>query len=925
MGNLTNKYVKDTYDGLIKLQDETSGVKATLQPLQDGLGNDLPAQVSSTEFIITGSLQGNASTATSASYATTASYAENVVLPAGIVSGSEQIILQDTTGDLSGSRIDGSVSEAVSASYAENATSASHAVQSDNATSSSYAENATSASHAVQADNATSASYALNGGVTSIIAGTNITIDQSTGDVTINSAGGVDTTYDLNSSQSGTDVDVNLVGSDATTDTVKLVAGSNITLTDDGSNNITIDAAGAPATETALRTSVTGKNVTGSPIPKGTPCFVTGSGTGGNLVGLVPADASNPSLMPATVIAGEDLDPDAEGEAIVVGFLNGVDTSLFAAGQSIYVAVGGGYTNVRPTGSAVLIQKLGNVEKVHPSNGSGVIKGPGWYNDIPNIQEGYFWAGDADGVAQAISTGSFARRDEQNTFTQNQTIQGTLNVKGGSGTDLIVTGTATITGTANINSQLTVGSTPLFTFMNGNALETINTTTGNIIGVSADNAAYGNTGWAGPGIWGNDPSDNYPVLIGFQGKTDWTDGRITMLKPTEFNGDIIAQGNVSLNNGTTNINTNNVDFYVSTGNYFGITTDGGDVGFYPGGGAKTQLNNNTEITGQLSINANASATGSFIISGSMEAILPYPSEGVVDPFIIVQGQDSPRSPNSPIGLSQMGIYNGSTGTYDGFLIEQWDSPSYNWGSDFSVSPAGMSFAMYGEAGGSGLFSLSDVGSGRSSFSTSATSMTLGGFSTTGITIGSQTTTNQQTGLFGSTIYVGSTLNRTSNIFVKTSGTTQMDQDTLTINANNTNLNSNQTYVGGMLNFSNSPFVTPPLDIYPNMGILTDTLFAFSNVLQSNPQSGSRIDLATDSAFDNCSLFFGTSWNGNDEKGFQVYNNGFAEMNVNVDRCNMNTVMRLQQQDPLPGGSTGDLAVSGSALYFHDGATWNVIS
>ena len=37
---------------------------------------------------------------------------------------------------------------------------------------------------------ATTASYALNGGVTSIIAGTNITVDQATGDVTISSTGG---------------------------------------------------------------------------------------------------------------------------------------------------------------------------------------------------------------------------------------------------------------------------------------------------------------------------------------------------------------------------------------------------------------------------------------------------------------------------------------------------------------------------------------------------------------------------------------------------------------------------------------------------------------------------------------------------------------------------------------------------------------
>ncbi len=49
------------------------------------------------------------------------------------------------------------------------------------------------------------------------------------------------TTYDLSSRQNINDVDITLSGSDSSSDIVKLVAGTNITLTDDGSNNITID------------------------------------------------------------------------------------------------------------------------------------------------------------------------------------------------------------------------------------------------------------------------------------------------------------------------------------------------------------------------------------------------------------------------------------------------------------------------------------------------------------------------------------------------------------------------------------------------------------------------------------------------------------------------------------------------------------
>ena len=68
-------------------------------------------------------------------------------------------------------------------------------------------------------------------------------------------------TYDLDSIQVGSDVAVTLVGSDATTDTVTLVAGTNITLTDDGSANITIDAANVDQTIT-LTGDVTGIGTT---------------------------------------------------------------------------------------------------------------------------------------------------------------------------------------------------------------------------------------------------------------------------------------------------------------------------------------------------------------------------------------------------------------------------------------------------------------------------------------------------------------------------------------------------------------------------------------------------------------------------------------------------------------------------------------
>ena len=56
--------------------------------------------------------------------------------------------------------------------------------------------------------------------------------------------GGTDTTYDLGAVVAAGNMNIALTGSDSSNDVVTLQAGTNITLTDNGSNNVTIDAAG---------------------------------------------------------------------------------------------------------------------------------------------------------------------------------------------------------------------------------------------------------------------------------------------------------------------------------------------------------------------------------------------------------------------------------------------------------------------------------------------------------------------------------------------------------------------------------------------------------------------------------------------------------------------------------------------------------
>lgn len=155
---------------------------------------------------------------------------------------------------------------------------------------------------------------------------------------------------------------------------------------------------------------ITGKNVGLTTIEKGTPLYFTGSGTAGNIVGILPADAGNPDRMPAGGVAGEQITAGSEGDVYIYGYINGVNTSAFSSGDDVFVAVGGGYTNIKPTGSA-FIQKLGNIEKVDPTNGSGVIQGPSWYNDLPNWEIGRVMVGRSTG--QPV-TSSLVYLDEAN-------------------------------------------------------------------------------------------------------------------------------------------------------------------------------------------------------------------------------------------------------------------------------------------------------------------------------------------------------------------------------------------------------------------------------------------------------------------------------------------------------------------------------
>jgi len=146
---------------------------------------------------------------------------------------------------------------------------------------------------------------------------------------------------------------------------------------------------------------VTVRNVSGGTLPKGTP--VHANDVTGNVADVIAADASNSSAMPATYVLNEQINNNAQGVAIVIGTITGIDTSAFSAGDVVYVASGGGFTNVKPTGTN-LIQNLGVVTRSNSTTGSGVVYGSGRSNDVPNLPTGKFFIGSATNTLESAYT-----------------------------------------------------------------------------------------------------------------------------------------------------------------------------------------------------------------------------------------------------------------------------------------------------------------------------------------------------------------------------------------------------------------------------------------------------------------------------------------------------------------------------------------
>jgi hypothetical protein len=208
-----------------------------------------------------------------------------------------------------------------------------------------------------------------------------------------------------------------------TTSTITPAAGDTVTAVDSVTTNTTGHVTGLnlksitlpTASESSETIDIQVKNISsangGINLSKGDPVYIYGSvGASARLyVDLADADSTatnnlGDGKMPCVGLLDQDLSPNGEGTATVVGKLrnlitNPIDGDVPNENDTVYVKSGGGLTLTKPTGSTNLIQNVGQVGRVSTSNdGNIVVAALLRSNDVPNLPEGRIWIGDGNTV-----------------------------------------------------------------------------------------------------------------------------------------------------------------------------------------------------------------------------------------------------------------------------------------------------------------------------------------------------------------------------------------------------------------------------------------------------------------------------------------------------------------------------------------------
>lgn len=150
----------------------------------------------------------------------------------------------------------------------------------------------------------------------------------------------------------------------------------------------------------SLRGEIQFKAKAGEALTKGDPVYISNYDTVGNTPIVAIADANDSAKMPCFGLANESVSLNASVNLVTFGTLSGLDTSGFSLGDTLYISNTGTLTNSKPTGESSLIQNIGKVQRVDNSAGSIKVGGAGRTNDVPNLNQGNVFIGNASNQAE---------------------------------------------------------------------------------------------------------------------------------------------------------------------------------------------------------------------------------------------------------------------------------------------------------------------------------------------------------------------------------------------------------------------------------------------------------------------------------------------------------------------------------------------
>ena len=186
-----------------------------------------------------------------------------------------------------------------------------------------------------------------------------------------------------------------------------IIAGDNISISPGaGTGDVTITTTEIITAD--LNGAVLQKvfNNTAGTLSKGQVVYLPG-GNNGDIPYADLALANGSATMPALGIVREDIPVSTEGEVVVSGELTGLNLTGFTTGEDLFVSntVAGALINSSPSGEANLIQKIGKVIK-GGNGGALTVLGAFRTNATPNLDEGSIFIGDSSNESSILAIGN---------------------------------------------------------------------------------------------------------------------------------------------------------------------------------------------------------------------------------------------------------------------------------------------------------------------------------------------------------------------------------------------------------------------------------------------------------------------------------------------------------------------------------------